>query len=124
MSKERAGHFPFVQRDPALLPGLPTRPHRSAGAPREALAPEGSRDQAPCLLSAALLIFTCISVPSPGRLHWEHVAVRQWRDLIPISARPPRPLCAHDGKALSAQAPDYSPGQALVVGWALRATLP
>lgn len=93
VSQEAAGHFPFVQRDPALPPGLPTRPHRSAGAPREALEPEGSRDQAPSLLSAALL--TCISVPSPGRLHWEHVDLRQWWDLIPISARPPRPLCVH-----------------------------
>lgn len=123
VSQEAAGHFPFVQRDPALPPGLPTRPHRSAGAPREALEPEGSRDQAPSLLSAALL--TCISVPSPGRLHWEHVALRQWRDLIPISARPPEAtVCARGGKALSAQAPDYSPGQALVVGLALRVTLP
>lgn len=37
---------------------------------------------------------------------------------------PEATVCARGGKALSAQAPDYSPGQALVVGLALRVTLP
>lgn len=94
MSKEGAGIFLLFR---GTLPSC-WAAHQATQVcrcPQEAREPEGGRDQAPSLLSAALLIFTCISVPSPGRLHCKHVTLGQWRDLIPISARPPGPLCVH-----------------------------
>lgn len=95
VSKEESAIIPLFKGTPALPPGLPTRPH-ICRCPRVALEHEGSRDHwLASLLSAALLIFSCIAVPSPGRLHWEHVTLIQWRDFIPISSRPPRPPCVH-----------------------------
>lgn len=97
--KEGSGHLSLVQRDPCPpWPPLPSRlsprPRRSAGAPREALEPEGSTDHRlpPCsqwLCSFSLQVFLfqaqggCVG----------NTSLIQWRDFIPVSTRPLRPPC-------------------------------
>lgn len=99
VSKEGSGHLSLVQRDPCppwppLPPGLSTRSCRSAGAPREALEPEGSRDHRlpPCsqwLCSFSLQVF--LFQAQGGYIG--NTSLIQWRDFIPVSTRPLRPPC-------------------------------